>query len=70
MYYISKNIKDLQDYNDLVNKSENYNGTTQQWSTILKHFEKDLFAIIVNEKYKIDFQILELLDGWYLIDSR
>ena len=69
MYYISKNIKDLQDYNDLVNKSENYNGTTQEWGVIVKHFEKDLFAIIVNEKYKIDSESLDSLDGWYKTET-
>ena len=69
MYYISKNIKDLQDYNDLVNKGENYNGTTQEWSTIVKHYKEDLFAIIVNEKYNFDLEVLDLLDGWYLIED-
>tara|TARA_R110000782_G_scaffold146892_1_gene239580 strand:+ start:245 stop:457 length:213 start_codon:yes stop_codon:yes gene_type:complete len=65
MYYISENIKDLESYNDLVNEGENYSGTTHEWSTIVKHFEKDLFSIIVNEKYTLEFETIKNLNGWY-----
>jgi hypothetical protein len=69
MYYISQNKTDLENYNALVNEGENYNGTTQQWCDIIKHQEKELFAIIINEKYKTELELLDFLDGWYKVNE-
>ncbi len=69
MYYISENKTDLENYNALVTKGEKYSGTTQQWSVIVKHQEKELFAIILNEKYIIDLELLEVLNGWYKVNE-
>jgi hypothetical protein len=66
MYYISENKIDLENYNALVNEGENYSGTTQEWSAIVKHQEKELFAIIVNEKYIKELSTIENLNGWQL----
>jgi hypothetical protein len=65
MYYISENIKDLQDYNNFVNKKENYSGTTTNWSDIIKHKDENLFAILINDKYITNLQSIVEPIGWY-----
>jgi len=65
MYYISKNKKDLENYNQLVNDGENYNGTTNNWGEVIKHFELELYAIIINEKYTSRLEVIENLEGWF-----
>jgi hypothetical protein len=65
MYYTSKNIKDLQDYNDIVNQKESYSGTTTNWSNIIAHKDGNLFAILINDKHVANLQLIVELIGWY-----
>jgi hypothetical protein len=65
MYYISENKIDLENYNQLVNNGENYNGTTNNWGEVIKHFELELYAIIINDKYTSRLEVIENLDGWF-----
>jgi len=65
MYYISENKTDLENYNQLVNIGEKYNGTTNKWGEVVKHFELELYAIIINEKYTSNLEVIENLNGWY-----
>ena len=65
MYYISENKIALENYNQLVNDGENYNGTTNNWSEVIKHFELELYSIIINEKYTSRLEVIENLEGWF-----
>jgi hypothetical protein len=65
MYYISENKTNLENYNQLVNNGENYKGTTNNWGEVIKHFELELYAIIVNDKYTSRLEIIENLEGWF-----
>jgi len=65
MYYTSENIQHLEDYNQLVNIGENYNGTTNNWAEVIKHFQFELYAIIINEKYTSSLEVIENLEGWF-----
>jgi hypothetical protein len=65
MYYISENKIELENYNELVNDGENYNGTTNNWGEVIKHFELELYGIIINNKYTSRLEIIENLNGWF-----
>jgi hypothetical protein len=65
MYYTSENKIELEDYNQLVNNGENYNGTTNNWGEVIKHFELELYAIIINDKYISRLEVIENLEGWF-----
>jgi hypothetical protein len=65
MYYISGNKIELEEYNELVNDNENYMGTTNNWGEVIKHFELELYGIIINNKYTSRLEIIENLNGWF-----
>ena len=65
MYYISEKKTDLENYNQLVNNGENYNGMTNNWGEVIKHFELELYGIIINDKYISRLEIIENLEGWF-----
>lgn len=65
MYYTSKNKADLENYNSFVTLNEGYSSSTKSWSEVIKHYREDLYAILVNEKYDVELDILEQLNGWY-----
>ena len=65
MYYTSQNKSEVEAYNTLVTQGEGYNGTTQQWASIVEHKDGNQFAILKNNKYPSEMQEIELLDGWF-----
>jgi len=65
MYYTSTIIQDIEEYNAKVNEGENYNGTTNKWSAVIKHKNEALYAILAHEKYPSNLDTLQSLDGWF-----
>lgn len=69
MYYISENREQLELYAMLVEKSERYDGQfTVKWANIIKHKDKNLYAILKHDKYPADLETLEDLHGWFESD--
>ncbi|NRA49791.1 MAG: hypothetical protein HRU12_11720 [Phaeodactylibacter sp.] len=65
MFYISENKADLENYNQKVNELEGYSGATKQWAEIVKHQEKELFAIQAHLKHKEELESINYLKGWF-----
>lgn len=66
MYYTSQNIAELVAYNEAVNSSEGYNGTTTQWAKIIEHPNGAGYAILKHPKYDAELTIEESLsEDWF-----
>lgn len=65
MYYISNDITEIEAYNTLVTQGEGYNGTTQQWASVITHKDGNQFAILKNNNYPSEMQEIESLEGWF-----
>lgn len=64
MYYIGTK-QDCEDYNEKVNKGEGYNSTTRTWSKVIKHHNKEIYAIRKHENYNDDLPIVDNIDDFY-----
>lgn len=66
MHYTSTTRSELEAYNKLVSNGENYDGTfTTKWAEIKEHQNGIDYAILKNDKYPSDLQVIESLDGWF-----
>ena len=53
MYYTSTNKAELELYNMIVSRDENYDGiSTTQWANVIKHPDREEYAILANSKYE------------------
>ena len=66
MYYISDDKSDLENYNQRVVQSEQYDGTTTTtWANIIEHKDGNQFAILKHENYHSPLQLVSNLTGWF-----
>ena len=67
MYYTSTNKEELELYNMIVSRNENYDGfSTTQWANVITHKDGNQFAILANPKYPSEsLATAENLDGWF-----
>ena len=68
MYYTSTNKAELEAYNDLVTNNEGYDGHyTTKWANIIKHPDREEYAILANNKYEEETLNLEstLSSDWF-----
>jgi len=65
MYYTGTK-QECESYNAIVTQGEKYQSSTGSWSTILEHKNGVEFAIIRNEKYSSELELLtELPNDWF-----
>ena len=67
MYYTSTNKEELELYNMIVSRDENYDGvSTTQWANVIEHKDGNQFAILANPKYLSEtLNTIDTLDGWF-----
>jgi hypothetical protein len=66
MYYTSQNRSELVAYNEAVNSSEGYSGTTTQWASIIEHPNGTDYAILKHLNYDTELTIEESLGSdWF-----
>ena len=67
MYYTSTNKEELELYNMIVSRDENYDGvSTTQWANVIEHKDGNQFAILANPKYPSEtLSTVDTLDGWF-----
>ena len=69
MYYISNNRSELENYNELVTSSEEYDGKfTTAWADIIEHKSGGLFAIFKHENYPAELEEIDNLDDWFNLE--
>ena len=69
MYYISNNRSELENYNELVTSSEEYDGKfTTAWADIIEHKSGGLFAIFKHENYPVELEQINNLDDWFNLE--
>ena len=66
MYYTSKDKSVLENYNSRVSAGEKYDGVkTIKWANILKHPDREEYAILINTKYEEDLEESSLDETWF-----
>ena len=70
MYYISTNKAELEAYDTLVTQGEGYDGVrTIKWANVIKHPDREEYAILANSKYEAELETLPALSEDWFIDE-
>lgn len=68
MYYTSTNRAELEAYDTLVTQGEGYDGIrTIKWANVIKHPDREEYAILANSKYEAELETLQTLsEDWFI----